>query len=85
MNILFSYRGTTKLVEVDFLELVNNITIGQLIIQTLVQWSIPFNYPRLMISDSAAYMKKCYNTVLKSVMLQLMHNPCLAHILNLIE
>ncbi|PKY21709.1 hypothetical protein RhiirB3_435400 [Rhizophagus irregularis] len=32
--------------------------IGQLIIQILVQWEIPFDSPQLVASDSAAYMKK---------------------------
>ncbi|CAB4439617.1 unnamed protein product [Rhizophagus irregularis] len=85
INILFSYNGvcnygTTKLVYVDYLESVNNCTIGQLVIQILVQWEIPFNLPQL----TAAYMKKCYRDVLKPLMPQLVHLPCLAHILNLI-
>jgi hypothetical protein len=47
VNILFSYNGTTKLIHVDYLESVNNCTIGQLIIQILVQWEIPFDLPQL--------------------------------------
>ncbi|GBC10765.1 hypothetical protein RclHR1_09890005 [Rhizophagus clarus] len=84
INILFSYNGVTKLVHVDYLENVNNCTIGQLIIQILVQWGISFDLPQLVASDSAAYMKKCYRDVLKPLMPQLIHLPCLAHILNLI-
>ena len=84
VNILFSYNGTTKLIHVDYLDSVNNCTIGQLVIQTLVQWAIPFDLPQLVASDSAAYMKKCYRDVLKPLMPQLVHLPCLAHILNLI-
>ncbi|EXX64439.1 hypothetical protein RirG_142700 [Rhizophagus irregularis DAOM 197198w] len=84
VNILFSYNGVTKLVHVDYLENVNNCTIGQLLIQTLVQWGISFDLPQLIASDSAAYMKKCYRDVLKPLMPQLVHLPCLAHILNLI-
>ncbi|RHZ57261.1 hypothetical protein Glove_391g13 [Diversispora epigaea] len=84
VNILFSYNGITKLTHVDYLESVNNCTIGQLIIQILVQWAIPFDLPLLIASDLAAYMKKCYRDVLKSIMPQLIHLPCLAHILNLI-
>jgi hypothetical protein len=84
VNILFSYNGVTKLVHVDYLENVNNCTIGQLIIQILVQWGISFDLPQLVASDSAAYMKKCYRDVLKPLMPQLIHLPCLAHILNLI-
>lgn len=85
VNVLFSYRGITRLVAVDFLDIVNNITIGQLIIRTLTEWSIPFSFPRLLASDSAAYMKKSYREVLKPIMPQLIHSPCLAHILNLIR
>ncbi|PKY38362.1 hypothetical protein RhiirA4_451341 [Rhizophagus irregularis] len=36
-------------------------------------------------SNSAAYMKKCFREVLKPVMPQLIHAPCCAHILNLID
>jgi hypothetical protein len=85
VNILFSYRGTTKLVAVDYLDSVNNVTIGQLIVRTLIEWSIPFNFPRLLASDSASYMKKSHREVLKPIMPQLIHSPCLAHILNLIR
>ena len=46
VNILFSYRGNTRLVAVDYLNNVNNVTIGQLIIRTLIEWSIPFSFPR---------------------------------------
>ncbi|GES84761.1 transcription factor E2F6 isoform X1 [Rhizophagus clarus] len=72
------------LVHVDYLENVNNCTIGQLIIQILVQWGISFDLPQLVASDLAAYMKKCYRDVLKLLMPQLIHLPCLAYILNLI-
>ncbi|GBB89089.1 hypothetical protein RclHR1_15760005 [Rhizophagus clarus] len=85
VNILFSYRNNTRLVAVDYLDNVNNVTIGQLIIRTLIEWSIPFSFPRLLASDSAAYMKKSYRELLKPIMPQLLHSPCLAHILNLIS
>src|SRR5579859_123496 len=85
VNVLFSYRSITRLVAVDFLDIVNNVTIGQLIIRTLTEWSIPFSFPRLLASNSAAYMKKSYHEVLKPIMPQLIHSPCLAHILNLIR
>ncbi|RIA97276.1 hypothetical protein C1645_814158 [Glomus cerebriforme] len=45
VNILFSYNGVTKLVHIDYLRNVNNCTIGQLIIQILVQWEISFDMP----------------------------------------
>jgi hypothetical protein len=36
--------GNTRLVAVDYLDFVNNVTIGQLIIRTLIEWSIPFDF-----------------------------------------
>lgn len=84
VNILFNYQNVTKLVVVDFLNEVNNVTVGQIILRTLVEWSIPFNAPRLLVSDSASYMKKCFYNILKPVMPQLFHMTCIAHILNLI-
>ncbi|CAG8612295.1 724_t:CDS:2 [Cetraspora pellucida] len=73
INILFSYHGITKLIEVGFLDQVNNRTIDELIIQILVKWSIPFEYPCLIASDSAAYMKKYHHEVLKPLLPQLIH------------
>ena len=84
VNTIFVYRNFTKLISVDFLNSVNNITIGQTLFYILTNYNIPFNKPILFLSDSAAYMKKCYRDVLKSVMPQLIHTPCCAHILNLI-
>jgi hypothetical protein len=63
VNILFSYRDTTKLVAVDYLDFVNNVTIGQLIVCTLIEWFIPFNFPQLLASDLASYMKKSHRKV----------------------
>jgi len=60
VNILFSYNDIIKLIYMNYLNSVNNCIIGQLIIQILVQWVIPFDLSQLVISDSAAYMKKCY-------------------------
>lgn len=85
VNTLFIYRGITKLISVDFLETIDNVTIGGLILRLLTQWSIPFSAPRLLISDSAAYMKKSFREVLKPVMPQIKHNACPAHIMNLIR
>ena len=84
VNTLFTYRENTKLVSVDFLQRVNNTTIGQTLLPILHSYNISLNIPRLFFSDSAAYMKKCFRDVLKPVMPQLVHVPCLAHILNLI-
>ena len=85
VNTLFSYHNSTKLISVDYLQVVNNTTIRQLVVQILTEWSIPFPAPRLLLSDSAAYMKKCYRDVLHPLMPQLQHNACPAHILNLIR
>lgn len=80
INTIFAYRNSTKLVSVDFLmNGVNNSTMGQTLFYILANYNVPFNKPILFLSDSAAYMKKCY-----PVMPQLIHVPCCAHILNLI-
>src|SRR5260363_339948 len=85
VNTLFTYRANVKLVSVDFLVEVNNTTIGQVLVNILAFYNISFGTPRLFLSDSASYMKKCYQNVLKPLMPQLIHNPCLAHIINLIS
>ncbi len=84
VNTLFTYRQDTKLVSVDFLKRVNNTTIGQTLLPILHSYNISLNIPCLFLTDSAAYMKKCFHEVLKPVMPQLIHVPCSAHILNLI-
>ncbi|CAB4431722.1 unnamed protein product [Rhizophagus irregularis] len=84
VNTLFCYRNETKLVSVDFLGRVNNTTMGQVLTTIITHFNISFNLPRLFLTDSAAYMKKCYRDVLSPLMPQLIHVPCCAHILNLI-
>jgi hypothetical protein len=84
VNTLFVYRKDTKLVSVDFLTRVNNVTMGQTLISILPKYDISITSPRLFLTDSAAYMKKCYREVLHPIMPQLIHIPCCAHILNLI-
>ena len=84
VNTLFAFRKTTKLVSVNFLEQVNNSTMGATLITILFNYNISYSLPRLFLSDSAAYMKKCYREVLKPIMPQLIHVPCCAHIMNLI-
>ena len=68
VNTLFCYRNETKLVSVDFLERANNTTMGQILRTIFTQYNISFNLPRLFLSDSAAYMKKCYREVLSPLM-----------------
>ncbi|RIB24871.1 hypothetical protein C2G38_2167463 [Gigaspora rosea] len=84
VNTLFAYCETTKLVSVDFLEAVNFSTMGGLILRLLIEWKISFNLPKLIASDSASYIKKCFPEALNTVMQQLKHNTCPAHIVNLI-
>jgi hypothetical protein len=84
VNTLFVFRDSTKLVSVNFLTQVNNSTMGQTLFQILSNYDIPFTFPRVFLSDSASYMKKCYRDILHIVMPQLVHIPCCAHILNLI-
>ena len=84
VNTLFSYRDNTKLVSVDFLLQVNNATIGQNCINVITTFQIPLSSPRVFVTDSAAYMKKCFREVLKPLMPQLIHIPCCAHIINLV-
>ncbi len=84
VNTLFHFQKNTKLVSVDFLIQVNNLTIGSTLLTILTKYNIPLSFSRLFLSDSAAYMKKCYRDVLHPIMPQLIHVPCCAHILNLI-
>ena len=84
VNTLFIFRQHTKLVSVDFLEWVNNSTIGGILLSTLANYDVPYTLPRVFLSDSAAYMKKCFREALKPIMPQLVHLPCCAHIIDLI-
>jgi hypothetical protein len=60
VNTLFAFRQNTKLVSVDFLERVNNSTMGGTLLNILSHYNIPYTLPRLFLSDSAMYMKKCF-------------------------
>jgi hypothetical protein len=84
VNTIFVYRNYTKLVSVDFLDEVNNSTIGQTLFYILAKYNISFDKPIVFSSDSAAYMKKSFREVLHPVMRKLIHVPCCAHIMNLI-
>ncbi|CAG8828071.1 16800_t:CDS:1, partial [Cetraspora pellucida] len=64
--------------------IVNNSTIGGILLTQLVKYNISYILPKLFVTDSATYIKKCYREILKPVMPQLIHAPCCAHILNLI-
>ena len=84
VNTLFIFRQHTKLVSVNFLEHVNNSTVGGTLLSILANYNIPYTLPRLFLSDSAAYIKKCFQEILKLVMPQLIHLPCCTHIIDLI-
>ena len=45
VNTIFVYHNSTKLVSVDFLNSVNNSTIGQTLFYILANYNIPFNKP----------------------------------------
>src|SRR6266508_2392777 len=80
VNTLFHFQKNTKLVSVDFLIQVNNSTIGSTFLTILTKYNIPLSFPRLFLSDSAAYMKKCYRDVLHLIIPQLIHVSFFANI-----
>ena len=84
VNTLFAFRQHTKLVSVDFLEHVNNSTMGGILLSILLHYNIPYILPKLFLSDSVTYMKKYFQEILKPIMPQLIYLPCCAHIINLI-
>ncbi len=85
VNTFFTFHQNTKLVLVNFLEYVNNLTIGRVLLLILINYNISFSLSRLFLSNSAAYMKKCYREVLKLIISQLIYIPYCAYIINLIE
>ena len=80
---MFSFFNKTKLVKTSFLNVVNNTTISQLVITTLTFYNISFNNVILFITDNASYMLVAFR-VLSSLIPQLKHSTCFAHILNLV-
>jgi hypothetical protein len=83
VNVLFSFGNQTKLVKTEFLDIVNNTTIAQLVMRTLQFYNVSYDNLIFFISDNAAYMLKAFQ-ILSSLIPQLKHNRCLAHILNLV-
>ncbi len=84
INILFFHRNNTKLVSVDFLLQVNNATIGQNCVNTIITFQIPLFFSQIFVTDFAIYIKKSFKEVLKPLIPQLIHIPCCTHIINLI-
>ncbi len=73
-----------KLINTEFLPAVNNVSIAQLIIRTLTNANIDFNNVLALISDNAAYMKKCFTNCLRGLWPNAVHVTCWAHILSLV-
>ena len=71
------------MVKTDFLQVVNNTTISQLVISTMSFYNISFNNVILFITDNASYILTAFK-VLSFLISQLKHNTCFAHILNLV-
>ena len=71
------------MVKTSFLNVVNNTTISQLVVTTLTFYNISFNNVILFITDNASYMLVAFR-VLSSLIPQLKHSTCFAHILNLV-
>ncbi len=84
VNTFFVYRKDTKLVSVDFLTHINNVTMGQTLISILLKYDISITFSHLFLTNSATYMKKCYCEVLHPIMSQLIYIFCYVYILNLI-
>ena len=72
------------LVNTKFLTEVNNATIAQVIFRTLSNAQIDFNGVIALISDNAAYMKKCFRDGLRGLLPNAAHVTCWAHIISLI-
>ena len=64
------------LVNTEFLPAVNNVTIAQLIICMLTNVNIDFNNVLAVISDDAAYKKKCFTNGLRGVLPNAVHVTC---------
>jgi len=60
------------------------VSIAQLIIRTLTSIGIDFNNVLALVSDNAAYMKKCFTDGLRGLLPNAVHVTCWAHILSLV-
>ena len=60
------------------------MSIAQVIIRTLNSLGIDFNNVLALVSDNAAYMKKCFNDSLRGLLPIAVHVTCWAHILSLV-
>ena len=62
----------------------NNVSIAQVIIRTLTDANIDFNNVLALVSDNAAYKKKCFTAGLRGLLPNAVHVTCWAHILSLV-
>jgi hypothetical protein len=72
------------LVNTEFLAAVSSVSIAQVIIRTLTNANIDFNNVLALVSDNAAYMKKCFTDGLLGLLPNAVHITCWAHILSLV-
>ena len=72
------------LVNSEFLANVNNVSIAQVIIRTLTDANIDFNNILVLVSDNAAYMKKCFTDGLCGLLPNAVQVTCWAYILLLV-
>ena len=71
---------------VDFVKMVstNHQTVAQAVVTALQVLDIPLTKVIASVSDSAAYCRKAADDVLAPLMANLVHVPCICHILALI-
>lgn len=72
------------LVNTEFLTAVNSVSIAQLLVKTLNSCEVNFNDVLALVSDNAAYMKKCFKEGLSGLLPNAVHVTCWAHIISLV-
>jgi len=73
LDVFDSDGSKAVLVNTEFLQTVSNVTIAQLIIRTLTSVNIDFSNVLALISDNAAYMKKCFTDGLHGLLPNAVH------------
>ena len=72
-----------KLIATSYIDKVSHATVAQEITCALHGMDIDFNNVLAVVSDNAAYMKKCYSDILSSLFPNSVHVTCWAHTLHL--
>lgn len=70
-------QGQSYVIGVDFLDRVNNSTVSQVVIRSLNEFGFSLDGVLAIVSDSARYMIKAYNTILGGLMPNSVHVLCL--------